>query len=305
MASPHAVSVVIPTLNAGPGFRVCLDAVRAQTLDRPVEIVVIDSGSTDGTLDVCRETGIRLLTIEPGTFNHGLTRNRAIAAATGEFVALLTQDAVPMGTDWLARHVEALTNTPRAAGSYGRQVPHDSVNPYLRWRLDQWAATRTDLAVQEIADRAAFDALPPIEKLAVVAFDNVNSCVRRSAWAAMPFSELDFGEDIDWGVRVTQAGWALVYEPRARVRHSHDDSLWTDFNRIRADHRNLHRLLGMRQVPTLRAVLRCTVSGVRTLWGSVPLDAYAARERLYWKLYAIPWSFAQTMAQYAAVRSSH
>lgn len=301
--SQAAVSVVIPTLNAGSGFRDCLRAVRAQQLDRPYEIICIDSGSTDCTLDICREAGVRLLHIEPGTFNHGLTRNQAIAAATGEFVALLTQDAVPIGADWLARHVEALVGTPRAAGSYGRQVPHDSVNPYLRWRLEQWAATRPQRAVQEIPDREAFEALSPLAKLAVVAFDNVNSCVRKSVWESIPFSRVDFGEDIDWGVRVTRAGHALVYEPRARVRHSHDDSLWKDFNRVRADHRNLHRLLGMAQVPTLRALARCTIGGIATLWRTVPLDAYPPLERLYWQLYAIPWSFVQNAAQYAGARS--
>lgn len=303
MTTRPTASVVIPTLNAGPDFRDCLRALQTQELDRPYEIICIDSGSTDETLDICREAGIRLLGIEPGTFNHGLTRNRAIDAAEGEFVALLTQDAVPLGTDWLARHVAALEATPRAAGSYGRQVPHDTVNPYLRWRLEQWAATSAEPAVQEITDPAAFDALPPLEKLRVVAFDNVNSCVRKSVWKTIPFSRVDFGEDIDWGVRVTRAGHALVYEPRARVRHSHDDSLWQEFKRIRADHRNLHRLLGMAQVPTLRAVVECTLRGTTALWHQVPLDAYGARERLYWRLYALPWTLVQNAAQYAGARS--
>jgi rhamnosyltransferase len=303
MAEP-AVSVVIPTLNGGARFRDCLAAVRQQELDRPFEIVCIDSGSTDDTLAICRDAGARILEIERGTFNHGLTRNRGIAAARGAFVALLTQDAVPFGTDWLRWHVEALESTPRAAGSYGRQIPRDSVNPYLRWRLDQWAATRSERIVQEITDRAVFAALPPIEKLAVVAFDDVNSCIRKSVWETIPFSRVDFGEDIDWGVRVTAAGHAIVYEPRAQVVHSHNDSLWKDFNRVRADHTNLNRLLGMVQIPSMRAVVHCTVGGVRALWHGVPLEGYSPLERLYWRLYAIPWSFVQNAAQYVGARAN-
>lgn len=304
MAAPQMVSVVIPTLNGGAEFRACLAAVRRQELGRPYEVICIDSGSTDDTLAVCRDFDVRVLEIARGTFNHGLTRNDAIRAARGEFVALLTQDAVPLGADWLRRHVEALESTPDAAGSYGRQVLRDGVNPYLRWRLEHWAATRPDRAIQRVTDPAAFEAKPPIEKLALAAFDDVNSCVRRSVWEAIPFSRVEFGEDVDWGLRVVRAGYAIVYEPRARVLHSHNDSLRRDFKRVYADHRNLNRLLGMNQVPTPRAVLACTVSGVRDLWRTVPLEDRSLPERLYWRLYAVPWSLVQNAAQYLGARSN-
>jgi rhamnosyltransferase len=305
MAADRLVSVVIPTLNGSDDLRACLGAIRRQELDREVEVVCIDSGSTDRTLAVCRDYGVRVLEIAPGTFNHGLTRNQAIGAARGEYVALLSQDAVPLGTDWLRHHVAALDATPRAAGSYGRQVLHDDVNPYLRWRLEQWAATRPARAVQEIADPAAFEAATPIEKLAVVAFDDVNSCLRKRVWERMPFSRVEFGEDIDWALRAVRAGHVIVYEPGARVLHSHNDSLRRDFRRVYADHRNLNRLLGMNQVPSWGAVVRCTLGGVRNLWRTVPLEAYPARARLYWRLYAIPWSLVQNMAQYLGTRSNH
>ncbi|TMB42704.1 MAG: glycosyltransferase family 2 protein [Deltaproteobacteria bacterium] len=297
------VSVVIPTLNGGAAFRACLEAIHRQQLDRPFEVICIDSGSTDATRRTCREFGVRLLDRE-GPFNHGLTRNQAIAAAEGELVALLTQDALPLGTDWLRHLVEALESTPEAAGAYGRQVIRDVTNPYQRWRLESWAATRTTRCVQRITDLTAFEASSPLEKLAVVAFDDVNSCIRKSVWREIPFSAVDFGEDVDWGLRVLRAGYAIVYEPAARVLHSHDDSLWVDFKRVYADHRNLNRLLGMRQIPTLRHVLRCTVSGVGHLWRSVPLADQAPARRLYWRLYAIAWTLVQNTAQYLGARAS-
>jgi rhamnosyltransferase len=304
VAPPPAVSVVIPTLNGGAAFRACLEAIRRQELDRPFEIVCIDSGSTDDTLRHCRELDVRVLELGGRPFNHGLTRNEAIAATAGEFVALLTQDAVPLGTEWLRHLVGALESTPRAAGAYGRQVLREAINPYQRWRLEQWAATRPGRAIQEITDREAFEAAPPLEKLAVVAFDDVNSCIRKRVWEAIPFARVEFGEDLDWSLRVLRAGHAIVYEPRARVLHSHDDSLSRDFRRVYADHRNLSRLLGMNQVPSPTHVLRCTASGVRGLWRSVPLDAYPPLARLYWRLYAIPWTLMQNAAQYLGARST-
>ena len=299
------VSVVIPTLNGGIELCACLEAIRRQELDRPFEIVCIDSGSTDDTLDHCRKSEVRLIEIDRQTFNHGLTRNEAVRAARGEFVALLTQDSVPLGTDWLRHHVEALESIPRAAGSYGRQVPRESVNPYLRWRLEQWGASRSTRVVQEVTDRNVFEEASPLEKLAVVTFDNVNSCIRKSVWETIPFSRVDFGEDIDWGLRVIRAGHAIVYEPGARVLHSHNESLRGDFKRVYSDHRNLNRLLGMKQIPTLRCVLRCTASGVDTLWRTVPLDDYPLLKRLYWRLYAVPWSLVQNAAQYFGSRANN
>jgi rhamnosyltransferase len=298
------VSVVIPTLDGGQEFRACLEAVRRQELDRPYEVICVDSGSTDGTLDTCREFGVRIVEIDRGAFNHGLTRNMAIEAARGEFVALLTQDAVPLGANWLRHHVDALESRPDAAGSYGRQILRDGVNPFLRWRLEHWTATRPERSVQRIDDEAAFDAATPLEKLAIVAFDDVNSCLRRSVWESIPFSEVEFGEDIDWALRAVTAGHSIVYEPGARVLHSHDHTLRQDFDRVYADHRNLNRLLGMKQVSRPLDVLRSTVSGVRSLWASVPLDEYPLRERLYWRFYAIPWSFVQAAAQYMGARSN-
>jgi len=305
VVAPHAiVSVVIPTLNGGRELGACLEAIRRQELDRSVEIICIDSGSTDDTFDHCRKFEAQLIQIDRRTFNHGLTRNEGIRAARGEFVALLTQDSVPLGTDWLRRHVETLESTPRAAGSYGRQLPRESVNPYLRWRLQQWGASRSIRVVQEVTDHRAFEGASPLEKLAVVTFDNVNSCIRKSVWETIPFSRVEFGEDIDWGLRVIRAGHAIVYEPGARVLHSHNDSLLDDFKRVYSDHRNLNRLLGMKQIPTLRCVLRCTASGVNTLWKTVPLDNYPLLKRLYWRLYAVPWSLVQNAAQYFGARSN-
>ena len=135
-------------------------------------------------------------------------------------------------------------------------------------------------------------------------FGNVNSCIRKSVWEAIPFSDVEFGEDIDWGLRVIRAGHAIVYEPGARVLRFHNESLLGDFKRVYSDDRNLKHLPGMKQIPTLRCVLGCTASGVDTLWRTVPLDNYPPLKRLYWRLYAVPWSLVQNAAQYFGARSN-
>jgi len=95
----RALSVVIPTWNGGARFRELLLALASQDVEH--ELVVIDSGSRDGTAEAARASGACVLSIPQSEFNHGATRNRAIAATHGEIVALLTQDALPMGRDYL------------------------------------------------------------------------------------------------------------------------------------------------------------------------------------------------------------
>src|SRR3954470_19670274 len=92
------VSVAIPTLNGGAGFEDVLRAVRGQTVE--AELVVLDSGSSDGTVALASSYGAAVHTIED--FGHGRARNRLMELTAGDRVAFLTQDAVPTSPGWLA-----------------------------------------------------------------------------------------------------------------------------------------------------------------------------------------------------------
>ncbi len=94
--SPSA-TVAIPTLDAGPGFERTLAAVRDQRVDAEVELLVCDSGSRDETVSIARRFGARVIEIPPASFSHGATRDLLMSEADGDYVAFLTQDAVPAG----------------------------------------------------------------------------------------------------------------------------------------------------------------------------------------------------------------
>src|SRR5262245_24562707 len=107
MNAPLA-SVVIPTLNGAALFERALDKILAQKADFAFDVTVIDSGSQDGTVAMVRRRPVQLLEIPKSEFNHGLTRDRAIAATGGAFVALTVQDAEPLDEHWLAGLVRAV-----------------------------------------------------------------------------------------------------------------------------------------------------------------------------------------------------
>ena len=297
------VTLLIPTFNAGSEFPAILDCMQAQRVDRDVEILVIDSGSSDGTAQLLRRRPIRLIEIPNAEFNHGLTRNLGIREAHGEIVVLVTQDARPADDQWMQRLLDCFTD-PRVAGAYSRQIPRSDANPFIRDRLSTWTATAAAPRVQSIESRAEFEALAPLQKLARVAFDNVSSSVRRRVALEIPFHARRFGEDLDWAQRALLAGYRIVYEPRSKVIHSHDNSMWYELRRVYVDHQNLHRLFGVSTVPRWRDLVWTTAGGAYRLCRAVARDpSLGQRARLGWWARTIPYSFTQSLAQFLGARS--
>ncbi|MEA2115042.1 MAG: glycosyltransferase, partial [Thermodesulfobacteriota bacterium] len=100
LADRQSVSVILPTWNGAQWLEAVLSGLEQQTLV-PDEIIVVDSGSTDGTLDIVRRHGIRLVEIAQQDFDHGGTRTMAAGLAAGDILVFMTQDAVPAGRDAL------------------------------------------------------------------------------------------------------------------------------------------------------------------------------------------------------------
>ena len=100
-SSDILVSIVIPVKNGDYWLEHTLTALLNQELDKPFEVIVIDSGSTDSSLDIIRKHPVHLIQIQPETFNHGTTRNIGVQAAKGEYVVMTVQDARPVDNQWL------------------------------------------------------------------------------------------------------------------------------------------------------------------------------------------------------------
>jgi rhamnosyltransferase len=248
-------SVVVPTFNAGAGFEELLERLRTQEASFDYEVLVIDSGSTDGTVELTRSYGASVYRVPRNEFGHGATRNLGVSLARGEYVAFIVQDAIPLDERWLAPMVENLEQDEMVAGVYGRQLPRPESSPLTRVLVNSWPTADLQRREQFVSPPTLYGTLPPDERRSLATFDNVSSCVRRSVWEAIPFEPTRFGEDLRWGKKVVEAGYKIVYEPRSAVFHSHERGAFYDLRRHYADQLVLVDLFGLAPTPNLALLL--------------------------------------------------
>ncbi len=298
------VSIVIPTLNAGPRFENLLEMIHAQEADFEVELVVVDSGSTDGTAETARRHGATVRRTPKSEFNHGGTRNLGVSLSAGEFVILVVQDAVPLDGKWLASMVEAVEGDETVAGAYGRQVPHSDAGMLTRALVKSLASSSPERREQFAGGPQEYRRLPPAKRRRLAAFDNVSSCIRRSVWEDIPFEETNFGEDIRWGRRVVEAGYKIVFEPRSAVFHSHERGAMYDLKRYYVDQRVLLELFGFTPVPNLARLLVAIPKSSAHLYRLLRNDENLAKKgAVLLALIAIKYAVPAQLGNYLGARS--
>lgn len=287
--TPLRASAVIPVRNGEPYLGELLSSLAEQELDGGLEVIAVDSGSVDRSREVLDSRGVRVIPIDAASFDHGETRNRGAREARGTFVLFLSQDALPRDRAFVRRLVEALERDDRLAGAFARQLPRPDADPLTRRDLAAWVAAGTEPRTVFLSEGDGFDALAPIERLRLAAFDDVASVVRRDLLLAHPFERTRFGEDLEWGHRMLHLGHGVVYVPEAVVLHSHRRTARGLFRRNYLGHRLLHRLFGLRTVPDVPhlvgAAMGAVASDLLTLaregagpgnWLAAPVQAVAA-----------------------------
>jgi rhamnosyltransferase len=259
---PPKISVVIPTLNAGPSFPELLRRIRSQKDVGDIEIVIVDSQSTDQTRQAARDAGAKVLKIRWQDFNHGDTRNLGIANSKGEYIALLTQDALPDNDQWLYFLVKALDDDPKVSAAYSRQIPHHDAPPWIKHQIEDYGVFSDQPRLQHLHNPASLQNLTPIERLRLCTLDNVSSLIRRSAWHNHPFPHVPFAEDLQWAKQEILRGGKISYQPQSRVIHSHRRGPIYEFRRARIAHYRLAQLFDIQLVPTFPLLIRYSLQNL-------------------------------------------
>lgn len=222
MKHAPGVSVIVLTLNGGPLFKESLEGILDRSYPGPVQLVVIDSGSTDGTREAARKAGAEVVEIPRKSFHHAGTRNRAMAWARHDRVLFMVQDAVPVSRTWLSDLVEALEQGEGVAAVYTGQSTHEEADLYGRFETEMIAKARgARPRIQEPLSEEELAGLPYEEAYRRIGLDNVCALYRKSILERIPFPHLPFAEDLAWAKEALLSGYRILYEPRILVKHSH------------------------------------------------------------------------------------
>lgn len=206
----------------------CLDGLFSQTLKDKMEVIAIDSGSTDGTLELLEKYPVMVHNLNPKEFNHGETRNLGVSLAKGEFVVMTVQDATPASNDWIEILLQHFEN-PLVAGVCGQQiVAYDKEKNPLQWFKP---ATEAKPFTVYFKNPEEFKALPGKKQHEFCNWDDVNAAYRKSIKEKVPFKKLMFSEDTLWAKDALSEGYAIVYDYRARVYHYHHQNFKFYFKR--------------------------------------------------------------------------
>jgi GT2 family glycosyltransferase len=250
------VTVAIPVRDGGELLGRTLLALSRQTVAH--ELLVCDSGSSDGSVALAHEHGARVLEIAPGEFSHGGTRNLLMAQATGAHVALLTQDAEPADERWLERLLAGFELSEDVALVYGPYRPRVDASAAVRSELERWFASLSSdgapwLDRLEEQERA----LPASELIGRRGFfTDVNACLARDAWERVPFREVPYAEDRVLAIDMLRAGYTKAYMPAAAVLHSHDYTTLQELRRCFDEWRGLREVYGWREPAAPRHLAR-------------------------------------------------
>lgn len=251
-------SVIIPTKNPGGILRSVLPAVCNQKADFEFDVLVIDSGSTDGTVEYVRQfddARVRLHEIPPAEFGHGKTRNLAVSLTEGEFAVLITHDALPANDGWLAAMVRLADQDPEVAGVFGRHLAYPDASPFTRRDLERHFANFEHTPKVRMDDPVRYEQDPGYRQFLHFFSDN-NALIRRSIWQQFPYPDVDFAEDQIWAETIIKQGWKKAYAHDGVVYHSHDFPPFEYLQRSFDESYALFRLFGYTLVPSLRRLLR-------------------------------------------------
>lgn len=212
------VSVVIPAYNAGEQFDKLLTSLRSQKLIRSIEIVVVDSGSKDNTVKICKAHHVKLIKIPNEEFSHSRARNMGAAAASGDLLLVMTQDAMPVDDMWMYHLAEIIVSGQAVAVSCLERCPEGTE---LYYRAASWYHAKFQGALEHSRINR-MDYKDTAEELRAKASLNDVTCMIRADIFSNMLYRFNYGEDLDMGLRLLRAGYPIGVINTTFTVHGHN-----------------------------------------------------------------------------------
>ena len=257
-------SIVIRAYNEEQHIGRLLEGIKQQTL-KNAEVILVDSGSTDGTVAIAEAYGARVVRIPSAEFTFGRSLNVGIRAATQEFIVIASAHVYPVYPDWLISLLHPLEDG-NVALSYGKQRGPDSAKFSEQQIFRQWYP----------------DISKPQQETAFC--NNANAAIRKSLWEENPYDETLTGlEDLAWAKWAREQGYGIAYVAEAEIIHIHNETPRGVFNRYRREAMAFKKIYPESHFNVYDFLRLTTMNILSDLW-------HAAHERVLWKnIVSILW----------------
>ncbi|MBK1817957.1 glycosyltransferase [Luteolibacter yonseiensis] len=216
---PQAISVVMRSFNEAWAIGDTIRELFAQDFDGEIELIVIDSGSSDGSIGIIKETGrAKLIQIPLGTYVPGVVLNQGAREAKHDWIVYLNADATPVGKNWLTSLIQPCLADPKFGAGFSRQIPRPDCKAVFAHDYDRCFGPE-----RESKNWDHF-------------FSMVSSITHRSVLDEHPFREdLQYAEDDEWTRRLAAAGFSIPYAIDSVVTHSHNYTVSQSYKRLFGD----------------------------------------------------------------------
>ena len=193
------VSIVIRSKNEEKFIGKVLEKIFSQKIDFSFEVIVIDSGSKDKTLEIGKKFPIRIYQIPARKFTFGYALNYGVKLSNGEYIVFLSAHAIPENDKWLKSLIVPLVKNENVLATYGKQKPVLGLNPLEEMELLAWFSDKNPKCI----------------------FSNANCAIKKEILYKFPFDEnILSSEDRLWALKLP-AEFKIEYVPSASVFHSH------------------------------------------------------------------------------------
>jgi len=246
------VSVVIRCYNEEKHIGRLMEGLLRQSLC-DIEIIVVDSGSTDATLAIVARYPAACIRLTKEEFSFGRSLNLGCSAASGDIIVVVSAHCYPVYPDWLEQLTQPFVE-PKVAISYGKQRGNHLTKFSEHQIYRQWFGEVSDSSQQH-----------PFS-------NNANAAFRRAVWSTLPFDETLTGlEDLDWARKVMRNGYRVAYVAEAEVVHVHEETWRQIYNRYRREAIAMRHILPQERFTLLDLLRLCTAGiarDVRAAWAA-------------------------------------
>jgi len=257
-------SIVIRSYNEEKHIGRLLDGIVQQNI-QDLEIILVDSGSTDATTIIAASYPVIILHIQPNEFTFGRSLNRGITQAKGEFIVIASAHVYPVYHDWLEKLLSPF-NDPKVASTYGKQrgdatTKFSEHQIFIQWFPDQSQSHQTHPFC-----------------------NNANAAIRRSLWELHAYDESLTGlEDLEWAHWAMGQDYAISYISEAEVKHVHNETPRDVYNRYRREAMGFKRIFPQERFNLIEFLRLVSTNIFNDIW-------HAVRKRVLWtNLSSIFW----------------